>query len=598
MTSEWGGWDKTSVGQAEPVIGEVYSSTVSFDTLESSINTGKELYGFNLIADNFGGGSVKLNSVVLNEKQGKETLITGSWHKGTASNMTVSGDPDVKVNANEYNIYFSGFSTKGFTNPTVDVTVTYDNDLGDDLYKEATLYYAENFQQENEKFTPVEEYGYKKAEAGSTVTYSYSIDGDAHKLAACFDACIVTEIKIYDKTPEESVIKGNWTKGTASELTLETGNQDYCFSGDEDSIYVFNFLLKGYRSPTVEVTAQYDTIPADNSYMQAELYSKEQKIGGAYIPVTLGTHKYTFDVSDSLTEFNVCFDGCTVKEIKIYDNRSDIPEEVSGNTASELASKMGKAWNLGNALDSTTNGVADETLWNNKFPVSKPMFDTVKASGFDTVRIPVSYMDKIGDGANGYKIEEAWLNRVQEVVDLAINSGLLVVIDIHHDGSDDVQGKWIDISSDDFETVQTKFTAVWSQIADKFSGYDQRLMFESMNEIKISGQENASDDAYDKINALNQAFVTAVRNAGGKNTDRVLIIPGYNADINATVNSNFVKPTDNKAQYCLYFKRSTFQRQIQHTRQSRNLVSLNHRRHRSRRQFYHSQTKDSHRQRE
>lgn len=146
---DWGGWDKTSVGQAEPEIGEVYSSTVSFDTLESSINTGKELYGFNLIADNFGEGSVKLNSVVLNEKQGKETVITGSWHKGTASNMTVSGDSDVKVNANEYNIYFSGFSTKGFTNPTVDVTVTYDNDLGNDLYKEATLYYAENFQQEN-----------------------------------------------------------------------------------------------------------------------------------------------------------------------------------------------------------------------------------------------------------------------------------------------------------------------------------------------------------------------------------------------------------------------------------------------------------------
>ena len=128
--SDWGGWDKTSVGQADPVIGEVYSSTVSFDTLESSINTGKELYGFNLIADNFGEGSVHLNSVVLNDKQGQEATISGSWTKGTASNMNVSGDSDVKVNANEYNIYFSGFSTKGFTNPTVDVTVTYDNDLG------------------------------------------------------------------------------------------------------------------------------------------------------------------------------------------------------------------------------------------------------------------------------------------------------------------------------------------------------------------------------------------------------------------------------------------------------------------------------------
>lgn len=544
--SEWGGWDKTSVGQAEPVIGEVYSSTVSFDTLESSINTGKELYGFNLIADNFGGGSVKLNSVVLNEKQGKETLITGSWHKGTASNMTVSGDPDVKVNANEYNIYFSGFSTKGFTNPTVDVTVTYDNDLGDDLYKEATLYYAENFQQENEKFTPVEEYGYKKAEAGSTVTYSYSIDGDAHKLAACFDACIVTEIKIYDKTPEESVIKGNWTKGTASELTLETGNQDYWFSGDEDSIYVFNFSLKGYRSPTVEVTAQYDTIPADNSYMQAELYSKEQKIGGAYIPVTLGTHKYTFDVSDSLTEFNVCFDGCTVKEIKIYDNRSDIPEEVSGNTASELALKMGKAWNLGNALDSTTNGVADETLWNNKFPVSKPMFDTVKASGFDTVRIPVSYMDKIVYENGKYTVDDTYMSRVKQVVDVAIASGLYVVIDVHNDGGANVDGMWLDITKTEteFNNIKNKFSDLWTDIAVNFADYDQKLIFEGFNELNNGSYTIApTTEQLSNVNTLNNSFVTAVRNAGGKNTDRVLIVAGYNTNIDYTV-SGFAKPND------------------------------------------------------
>lgn len=544
--SEWGGWDKTSVGQADPIIGEVYSSTVSFDTLESSINTGKELYGFNLIADNFGEGSVKLNSVVLNEKQGKETVITGSWHKGTVSNMTVSGDSDVKVNANEYNIYFSGFSTKGFTNPTVDVTVTYDNDLGNDLYKEATLYYAENFQQENEKFTPVEEYGYKKSVAGSTVTYSYSIDSDAHKLAACFDACEVTEIKIYDKTPEESVIKGNWTKGTASELTLETGNQDYWFSGDEDSIYVFNFSLKGYRSPTVEVTAQYDTIPADNSYMQAELYSKEQKIGGAYIPVILGTHKYTFDVSDSLTEFNVCFDGCTVKEIKIYDNRSPIPEEVSVNTASQLASKMGKAWNLGNALDSTTDGAADETLWNNKFPVSKPMFDTVKASGFDTVRIPVSYMDKIVLENGKYTVDDTYMARVKQVVDVAIASGLYVVIDVHNDGGDGVQGKWIDIAKTgaEFNSIKNKFSDLWTDIAVNFADYDQKLIFEGFNELNNGSYTTApTTEQLSNVNTLNNAFVDAVRNAGGKNTDRVLIVAGYNTNIDYTV-SGFAKPND------------------------------------------------------
>ena len=544
--SEWGGWDKTSVGQADPVIGEIYSSTVSFDTLESSINTGKELYGFNLIADNFGEGSVKLNSVVLNEKQGKETLITGSWHKGTASNMTVSGDTDVKVNANEYNIYFSGFSTKGFTNPTVDVTVTYDNDLGNDLYKEATLYYAENFQQENEKFTPVEEYGYKVAVAGSTVTYSYSIDGDAHKLAACFDACEVTEIKIYDKTPEESVIKGNWTKGTASELTLETGNQDYWFSGDEDSIYVFNFSLKGYRSPTVEVTADYTTVPADNSYMQAELYSKEQKIGGAYIPVTLGTHKYTFDVSDSLNEFNVCFDGCTVKEIKIYDNRSPIPAEVSGNTASQLASKMGKAWNLGNALDSTTDGAADETLWNNKFPVSKPMFDAVKASGFDTVRIPVSYMDKIVYENGKYTVDDTYMARVKQVVNVAIAAGLYVVIDVHNDGGNGVQGMWLDITKTgtEFNNIKNKFSDLWTDIAVNFADYDQKLIFEGFNELNNGNYNTAPTiEQLSNVNTLNNTFLEAVRNAGGKNTDRVLIVAGYNTNIDYAI-SGFAKPND------------------------------------------------------
>ena len=545
--SDWGGWDKISVGQAEPVIGEVYSSTVSFDTLESSINTRKELYGFNLITDNFGTGSVKVNSVILNDKQGQETVITGSWHKGTASDMAVSGDSDVKVNANEYNIYFSGFSTKGFTNPTVDVTVTYDNDLGNDLYKEATLYYVENYQQENERFTPVEEYGYKEAAAGSTVTYSYSIDGDAHKLAACFDACEVTEIKIYDKTPEESVIKGNWTKGTASELTLETGNQDYWFSGDEDSIYVFNFSLKGYRSPTVEVTAEYTTVPADNSYMQAELYSKEQKIGGAYIPVALGTHKYTFDVSDSLTEFNVCFDGCTVKEIKIYDNRSEIPAEVSGKTAEQLAGMLGKAWNLGNALDSTTDGVADETLWNNKFPVSKPMFDTVKASGFDTVRIPVSYMDKIVFENGKYSVDNTYMARVKQVVDAAIASGLYVVIDVHNDGGDVVQGKWIDISLPEGEarTVMiNKFSDLWTDIAVNFADYDQKLIFEGFNELNNGSYTTApTTEQLNNVNALNTEFVKAVRNAGGKNADRVLIVAGYNTNIDYTV-SGFVKPND------------------------------------------------------
>ena len=531
-----------------------YTDTVELSDIESSLTTGKNFYGFNLITDNFGTGSVKVNSVILNDKQGQETTITGSWHKGTASDMTVTGDSEMEVDANEYNIYLNGFSAYGFTNPTIDVTVTYDSDLGTDPFKEATLYYAENYQQENETFTPVEQYGYKEAEAGSTVTYSYSISGEAHQIAACFDACTVTEIKIYDKTPEATVIKGNWTKGTASELTLESGNPDFWFSGGEDSIYVFNFSLEGYRSPTVEVTANYSSIPADGSYMQAELYSNNAKIGGSFIPVTeTGPRTFTFDVSKDLTEFNVCFDGCTVTKVKIYDNRSPIPAQVSGKTADELAGMMGKAWNLGNALDSTSDGTVGETLWNNKFPVSKEMFDAVKAAGFDTVRIPVSYMDKIVENADGtYTIDSAYMARVKQVVDAAISANLFVIVNIHNDGGNGVEDMWLDITKtgSDFTAVQNKFAGVWSSIANTFADYDQKLIFEGFNELN-NGNYNSTPSTSEiaNVNSLNQAFVTAVRNSGGenkKNQDRVLILNGYNADIDNTVNG-FAKPDDKTA---------------------------------------------------
>lgn len=71
--------------------------------------------------------------------------------------MTVTGDDDINVDANPYNIYVSGYSGYGFTNPTVDVTVTYNDDIGDDLYKQACLYYVDGYQTADETWTPVEE---------------------------------------------------------------------------------------------------------------------------------------------------------------------------------------------------------------------------------------------------------------------------------------------------------------------------------------------------------------------------------------------------------------------------------------------------------
>ena len=548
--TNWGGWDKINVGQDNPVSGQTYSQTIPISTIESALSTDNSVYGFNLITDNFGNGEVTVNSVKLIDKAGQEAVISGEWTKGTAADMDVTGDSDIVVDANAYNIYLNGFSAYGFTNPAVKVTVEYDEaTVG--AYKEATLYYVDNYNTDDEVWTGVEneDKRYKEVKQSGDVTYTFQIDETCHSLFACFDACKVKKIEICDATPEDIIITGNWTMGTESILT--SNNSDIWFSGNEEFIYVFNFSLIGYRSPTVEVTAEYTNVPVDGSYMQAELYSKGSKIGGSYIPVTLGTHKYTFDVSRDLTEFNVCFDGCTVTQVRIYDNRSDIPAEVSGFTASQIAANMGKAWNLGNALESTIDGIADETLWNNKFPVSKPMFDAVAKAGFKTVRIPVSYMDKIVYENGKYTVDDTYMARVKQVVDVALASGLYVVIDMHNDGGANVDGMWLDITKTgtEFNNIKTKYSAVWSNIADYFKDYDQRLLFEGFNELNNDDYDSdPTETELSNVNTLNQAFVNAVRVTGGKNTDRILIVAGYNNDVDMTVmDGGFSKPTDTSA---------------------------------------------------
>lgn len=80
--------------------------------------------------------------------------------------------------------------------------------------------------------------------------------------------------------------------------------------------------------------------------------------------------------------------------------------------------------------------------------------------------------------------------------------------------------------------------------------YGQKLIFEGFNELN-NGNYNSTPSTSEiaNVNSLNQAFVTAVRNSGGenkKNQDRVLILNGYNADIDNTVNG-FAKPDDKTA---------------------------------------------------
>ena len=201
-------------------------------------------------------------------------------------------------------------------------------------------------------------------------------------------------------------------------------------------------------------------------------------------------------------------------------------------------------WNLGNALDAP----GDETAWGNP-RITPELIQAVADAGFDLVRIPVTWSPHMGDGPN-FEIEQKRLERVSEVVGYARDAGLTAVINIHHDGADNfAEVEWITVNDADGETteannakVEAQFVKVWLQIAEHFADQPADLLFESMNEIH-DGYGPADPRHVAFVNRLNGAFVDTVRQTGGNNAERLLIVPGYNTNIDATIDG-FELPSD------------------------------------------------------
>jgi endoglucanase len=182
--------------------------------------------------------------------------------------------------------------------------------------------------------------------------------------------------------------------------------------------------------------------------------------------------------------------------------------------AMRAVAAMQPGWNLGNTFDSTG---ADETSWGNP-RVTRALIDNVRAQGFHSIRIPVTWGQHQG-AAPAYTVDAAYLTRVREVVDWALADGLYVLINAHHDS-----WQWINTMPTDHDAVLARYDALWTQIAAAFRDEPARLTFESVNEPQFS---NSSGDAQNAqlLNELNTSFHRIVRASGGGNATRLLVLP-------------------------------------------------------------------------
>lgn len=176
---------------------------------------------------------------------------------------------------------------------------------------------------------------------------------------------------------------------------------------------------------------------------------------------------------------------------------------------------MQPGWNVGNTLDSTG---ADETSWGQP-RITPELFKALAANGYKSVRIPITWFGHMGN-APDYKVNKDYMDRVQQVVDMALAEHLHVLINIHHDS------KWIFPMESQHDEVLGRFNALWTQIAGRFRDYPQTLSFESVNEPRFS--EDWGKDApqyFSMLDELNQSFHNIVRKSGGGNATRPLVIP-------------------------------------------------------------------------
>lgn len=211
-------------------------------------------------------------------------------------------------------------------------------------------------------------------------------------------------------------------------------------------------------------------------------------------------------------------------------------------TPEQLISEMGVGINLGNTMDGHSGFTPGETLWQSVV-TTKAYIKTLHDAGYNTVRIPVTWGTTIDDD-NGYKLKEAWVTRVREIVDYCVEQDMYAIINIHHDGAE--QTGWLRVAADDIDSVMYKFECVWRNIALEFKDYDEHLIFESMNEISCSDTDKNGAKAveYDTpiIVNFNQLFVNTVRATGSNNEKRWLAAVSHYA--NNGSNKAFTLPED------------------------------------------------------
>lgn len=228
----------------------------------------------------------------------------------------------------------------------------------------------------------------------------------------------------------------------------------------------------------------------------------------------------------------------------------------SSRTSIQVVKDMQTGWNLGNTLDATgKSGLSSETSWGQPY-TTKSMIDNLANCGIKTIRIPVSWSNHFID--KDYTIDPEWMARVKQIVDWVYEADMYIILNTHHDNYEKntvipkCSGYYP--TKENYEESSRFIKNVWAQISLAFNnGYDERLIFETMNEPRprstsdewnFNPNSELSLESAQIVNQLNQDALTTIRNSGGNNKKRLVSVPGLQASPDSVLSDYFVLPKD------------------------------------------------------
>lgn len=234
--------------------------------------------------------------------------------------------------------------------------------------------------------------------------------------------------------------------------------------------------------------------------------------------------------------------------------------------AQAFVSDMGIGINLGNTMEACGNWIngssvtSYETAWGSPV-ITKEMIKGYSDAGFKTLRVPVAWSNMMSKDGK-HTINPAYLKRVRQIVDWAVECGMYVIVNEHWDG-----GWWADFPAKKDECMK-RYKSIWNQVSSYFKDCSDRVIFESLNEEggwdsvwNQYGGTKGKKESFDLLNEINQTFVDLVRASGGNNSKRLLLIAGYQTSIAHTCDPLYKMP-DDPALMCAvsvhYYSPSTF----------------------------------------